>query len=67
MDPNFPPAIVIWPHGWVARDVGGVRELIDGSGRRVAIEGDRFSAGGGFNPPNDWFQPCGDITFTAQP
>ena len=65
MDPNLPPAVVVWPHGWSARDVDGLRELLDDGGRAVAREGDRMSAGGGFYPPRDWFTPCGDITFTT--
>ena len=59
------PRIVVWPHGWVARDAGDLRELLDEGGRVVAREGDLVSAGGGFVPPNDWFYPCGEITFTA--
>jgi hypothetical protein len=59
------PAIVVWPHGWAARDVDGVRELLDAEGRVVAREGDFVSAGGGSFPPNDWFHPCGEITFRA--
>lgn len=66
-DPNFPPAVVAWPHGWVARDLDGVRELLDGGGNVVAREGDHISAGGGFYPPNDRFHPCGEITFIAAP
>jgi hypothetical protein len=63
-DPLFPPFVVVWPNGWVARDVDGVRELLDGSGRVMGREGDHFSAGGGYYPPNDWFHPCGEMTFT---
>ena len=63
-DPLFPPSVVVWPHGGVARDVDGVRELLDAGGRVVGREGDRFSAGGGFHPPDDWFYPCGDIEIT---
>jgi len=60
-DPAFPPTIVVWPHGWAARDAGDVRELLDEHGQVVGREGDRFSAGGGSFPPNDWFHPCGPI------
>jgi hypothetical protein len=60
-DPLFPPSIVVWPHGYVARDVDGIRQLLDGSGAIVAREGDAFSAGGGFYPPDDRFIPCGPI------
>jgi uncharacterized Zn-binding protein involved in type VI secretion len=63
-DPNFPPSVVAWPHGWAARDVDGVRELLDADGRVVAREGDFVSAGGGAFPPHDWFYPCGDIKVT---
>jgi hypothetical protein len=63
-DPNFPPTIVAWPHGWAARDVDGTRELLDDDGRVVAREGDHVSAGGGSYPPRDWFHPCGPIEFT---
>jgi hypothetical protein len=63
-DPNFPPTIVVWPHGWAARDVDGTRELLDADGRVVAREGDLVSAGGGSYPPRDWFHPCGPIEFT---
>jgi hypothetical protein len=63
-DPLFEPQIVVWPHGWFARDAGDVRELLDAGGHVVAREGDRFSAGGGFYPPDNGFRPCGGITFT---
>jgi hypothetical protein len=67
-DPLFPPSIVVWPHGYVARDVDGVRQLLDGSsGAVVAKEGDFFSAGGGFYPPDDRFIPCGGIEFRPAP
>jgi hypothetical protein len=66
-DPNFAPAVVVWPHGWAARDVVGVRELLDADGRVVAREGDFVSAGGGSSPPRDWFHPCGPIEFTPAP
>jgi hypothetical protein len=66
-DPNFPPSIVAWPHGWAARDVDGTRELLDADGRVVAREGDLVSAGGGSYPPRDWFHPCGPIEFTPAP
>jgi hypothetical protein len=56
-------APVVWPHGYVARDVEGARQLLDGSGAVVAREGDFFSAGGGFYPPDDRFIPCGAIEF----
>lgn len=63
-NPLFPPSVVVWPHGWVARDVAEVRELLDADGRVRAREGDGFWAGGGFYPPDDWFYPCGAVTFT---
>jgi uncharacterized Zn-binding protein involved in type VI secretion len=63
-DPNFPPSVVAWPHGWAARDVDGVSDLLDADGRVVAREGDFVSAGGGAFPPHDWFYTCGDIEFT---
>jgi hypothetical protein len=66
-DPLFPPSIVVWPHGYVARDVGETRELLDGSGAVVGREGDFFSAGGGFSPPDDRFVPCGPIEFIEVP
>jgi hypothetical protein len=59
------PQAVVWPHGWVARDVDGVRELLDAEGRVVAREGDFVSAAGGLSPPRDWFAVCGEITFRA--
>ena len=62
-DPNFPATVVVWPHGWAARDVDGVRELLDADGRVVAREGDFVSAGGGSLPPRDWFHPCGPPDF----
>jgi hypothetical protein len=64
MGPNAPLVIIVWPHGWVARDVDGVRQLLDGAGRIAAREGDRVEAGGGFYPPRDWFHVCGEITVT---
>ncbi|MGI8657545.1 MAG: hypothetical protein ACR2K4_02085 [Candidatus Limnocylindria bacterium] len=63
-DPNFPPVVVAWPHGWVAVDADGERLLLDGSRRVVARVGDAVSAGGGFGGPHDWFYPCGEMTFT---
>ncbi len=63
-DPNFPATVVVWPHGWAAREVDGVRELLDANGRVVAREGDFVSAGGGSDSVRDWFHPCGEITFT---
>jgi len=62
-DRNLPPTPVVWPHGWAARDVGGVRELLDADGRVVGREGDVVSAGGGAYAPRDWFHPCGPIDF----
>ncbi len=62
-DPAFEPSVVVWPHGWSAADVDGTRVLLDNAGRAVARVGEAVSAGGGFNPPNDWFYPCGPITF----
>jgi hypothetical protein len=66
-DPLLPPSIVVWPHGYVARNVGGVRQLLDGNGAVVAREGDFFSAGGGFYPPDDRFIPCGGIELRPAP
>jgi hypothetical protein len=66
-DPLFSPSIVVWPHGYIARDAGATRELLNGSGAVVAREGDFFSAGGGFYPPDDRFVPCGSIEFRAGP
>ena len=58
-DPNFPPTPVMWPHGWVARDMDDVRELLDADGRVVGREGDFVSAGGGMNLADTAFVPCG--------
>jgi hypothetical protein len=66
-DPQFPPHVVVWPHGWVAREADGVLEILDDLGRVIGREGDHFWAGGGYYPPNDWFHPCGQIEITADP
>ncbi len=66
-DPLFEPSVVVWPHGWVAADVDGTRVLLDDEGRAVARLGDTVSAGGGFDSPNDWFHPCGEIRFIPPP
>lgn len=63
-DERFPPAVVVWPNGYVAADVGDTRVLMDGRGAVVARVGDHVSAGGGAYPPRDWFHTCGEITFT---
>lgn len=63
-DPNVPPTPVVWPHGWAARDVEDVRELLDADGRVVGREGDFVSAGGGMNAPGSAFVPCGDFELT---
>jgi hypothetical protein len=63
-DPNFPPTPVMWPHGWAARDVEGVRDLLDADGRVVGREGDFVSAGGGMNAANTAFVPCGTPEIT---
>lgn len=63
-DPNFPPTVVLWPHGWVARDVDGIRELLDSDGRVVGREGDFVSAGGGMNARDTAFIPCGSFEIT---
>jgi hypothetical protein len=56
---------VSWPDDWSTRDVEGVRQIVDGGGRPVGREGDRFSAGGGFTSgPNEVFEPCGEIQIT---
>jgi hypothetical protein len=58
-DPAFAPVIALWPHGWVARDVGGVRQLLDDRGRVMAREGDRVVSAGG--SVGDRFATCGDL------
>ena len=63
-DPNFPATPVVWPHGWAARDVDGVRKLLDADGRVVGREGDFVSAGGGMNAPDTAFVPCGSLEIT---
>ena len=63
-DPNVPATPVVWPHGWAARDVEGVRELLDADGSVVAREGDFVSAGGGMDAADTAFLPCGDLEFT---
>jgi hypothetical protein len=63
-DPNFPPTPVLWPHGWVARDMHDVRELLDAAGRVVGREGDFVSAGGGMNATDTAFVPCGPPEIT---
>jgi hypothetical protein len=56
---------VEWPSGTSVREVDGELQLLDGFGQLIAVEGDRFSAGGGFTPgPNEVFQPCGGIEIT---
>jgi hypothetical protein len=65
-DEGLPPNVVVWPNGWAALDVDGVRQLLDDGGNVVAREGDRVHAGGGWYPPNEWFYPCGEITFNAE-
>ena len=57
---------VEWEAGWSVREVDGVLELMDGAGRVVGVEGDGFSAGGGFTPgPDEVFQPCGPMEITS--
>jgi hypothetical protein len=58
-DPAVAPAIVIWPHGWVARDVGIIRQLLDDRGRVLAREGDRVVSAGG--SVGDRFATCGPL------
>ena len=56
---------VVWPHGYVARDAEP-RELLDGSGRVVARDGDHFSGGGGWigEPDAEGFTVCGEFIVT---
>jgi hypothetical protein len=63
-DPNFSATLTVWPHGWAARDVDGVRELLDADGNVVARDGDFVSAGGGMDATDTAFVPCGEIEFT---
>lgn len=48
---------VMWPFGYSARLVDGVIELVDGSARFVAREGDAVEVGGGFGA-NGLFYAC---------
>lgn len=54
---------VTWPHGYVARDAER-RELLDGSGRVIAREGDHVALGGGEGTAGPGFVVCGDFSVT---
>ena len=54
---------VTWPDGYVARDAAR-RELLDGSGRVVAREGDQVALGGGETGIGPGFVVCGDFEVT---
>ena len=49
----------MWPFGYSARLVDGVIELVDGSAKFVAREGDTVEVGGGFGA-NGLFYACSD-------
>lgn len=57
---------VIWPNGFVARDAER-RELLDGSGRVVAREGDQVALGGGESGVSRGFAVCGQLDVTPAP
>jgi hypothetical protein len=57
---------VIWPHGFVARDAER-RELLDGSGRVIAREGDHVALGGGDSGVLPGFVVCGQLDVTPAP
>jgi hypothetical protein len=57
---------VTWPHGYVARDAPR-RELLDGSGRVVAREGDLVALGGGEGSAGPGFVVCGQLEVTPVP
>jgi len=57
---------VTWPHGYVARDADR-RELLDGSGRVIAREGDHIALGGGEGAAGPGFVVCGDFEVTQVP
>jgi hypothetical protein len=54
---------VTWPDGYVARDAER-RELLDGSGRVIAREGDQVALGGGESSVGPGFVVCGDFAVT---
>ena len=54
---------VTWPDGYVAR-AADRRELLDGSGRVVAREGDHVALGGGEGAVGPGFVVCGEFTVT---
>lgn len=54
---------VTWPAGYVARDAER-RELLDGSGRVIAREGDHVALGGGEGAVGPGFVVCGDFDVT---
>jgi hypothetical protein len=54
---------VTWPHGYVAR-VAERRELLDGSGRVIAREGDHVALGGGEGAVGPGFVVCGEFEVT---
>lgn len=57
---------VTWPYGYVARDALR-RELLDGSGRVVAREGDFVALGGGETGAGPGFVVCGMMEVTPLP
>ena len=58
--------VVVWPHGFVARDAER-RELLDGSGRVMAREGDHVALGGGQSGVGSGFAVCGQLDVTPAP
>ena len=67
-DPAVSPAVVVWPHGYRAGDVAGVRVLFDASGAIVARVGDTISSAGGQSAAADErFHACGTVTVVPPP
>jgi hypothetical protein len=48
---------VLWPNGYVGRNIGGVVELLDGNGVVVGRVGDHVEIGGGLGV-GDWWYAC---------
>jgi hypothetical protein len=64
--PEFPPEVVVWPKGFVAADIDGIRFLLDDRGRRIGRVGDQVQAGGGLGA-GDRFHVCGEVNATTEP